>query len=351
MFLFHCTYIQIHSSNVSFPPWANVQLLITGPINLMKKNICNPSIVTTLPVMYLLSFDIWAVCSGVVLCCAVAFAGWCCHTFEMSARFLAGACRTRGRFGLKAFVALRVGVEVVSEQWTKCHRWELEISRCPHRSLVVLRWPCVRTPHFTYIELKADAPFSHTRLGAPRLTSLPYIMRWCVAIRALKTTIQLLLLLRSSSVSARWGMLTFNSLVQWIRSGGAERGHTQGHMVCAEEVHFKSHWAAWLCYDLVADEQLTNKRNGGQTQQFLTSVMRHWCTGRNRQHWLRFPIWPGKCQSQRKWHTNSSSYLIFKRFYVVSCNMIHLRHFLSSSWAYHKIPIRDESNFVLMLSL
>jgi len=42
---------------------------------------------------------------------------------------------------------------------------------------------------------------------------------------ALKTTIQLLLAVRSSSVSARWGMLTFSSLVQWIRSRG--RGENQ----------------------------------------------------------------------------------------------------------------------------
>lgn len=40
---------------------------------------------------------------------------------------------------------------------------------------------------------------------------------------ALKTTIQLLLVVRSSSVSARWGMLTFSSLVQWIRSGGDKK--------------------------------------------------------------------------------------------------------------------------------
>lgn len=55
------------------------------------------------------------------------------------------------------------------------------------------------------------------------LTSLPYIMRWCVVMSALKTTIQLLLAVRSSSVSARWGMLTFSSLVQWIKS----RGHKE----------------------------------------------------------------------------------------------------------------------------
>lgn len=52
------------------------------------------------------------------------------------------------------------------------------------------------------------------------LTSLPYIMRWWVVIRALKTTTQLELAVRSNNVSARWGMFTFTSLVQWIRSGG-----------------------------------------------------------------------------------------------------------------------------------
>lgn len=50
-------------------------------------------------------------------------------------------------------------------------------------------------------------------------TSLPYIMRWWVVIRALKTTTQLELAVRSNSVSASWGMFTFISLVQWIRSG------------------------------------------------------------------------------------------------------------------------------------
>ena len=44
---------------------------------------------------------------------------------------------------------------------------------------------------------------------------------------ALKTTIQLLLAVRSSSVSARWGMLTFSSLVQWIRS--ARHTETKHH--------------------------------------------------------------------------------------------------------------------------
>lgn len=44
---------------------------------------------------------------------------------------------------------------------------------------------------------------------------------------ALKTTIQLLLAVRSSSVSARWGMLTFSSLVQWIRSGRHKTQHIQ----------------------------------------------------------------------------------------------------------------------------
>lgn len=60
-------------------------------------------------------------------------------------------------------------------------------------------------------------------------TSFPYIMRWWVVIRALKTTTQLELAVRSNSVSARWGMFTFISLVQWIRSGsqgGKKRSYT-----------------------------------------------------------------------------------------------------------------------------
>lgn len=64
--------------------------------------------------------------------------------------------------------------------------------------------------------------------GCILLTSLPYIMRWCVVMSALKTTIQLLLAVRSSSVSARWGILTFSSLVQWIRSGRHKTQHS-GH--------------------------------------------------------------------------------------------------------------------------
>lgn len=60
------------------------------------------------------------------------------------------------------------------------------------------------------------------------LTSLPYIMRWWVVMSALKTTIQLLLEVRSSNVSARWGMLTFSSLVQWIRSGGVHKTEKHG---------------------------------------------------------------------------------------------------------------------------
>lgn len=44
-------------------------------------------------------------------------------------------------------------------------------------------------------------------------------------MRALKTTTQLELAVRSNSVSASWGMFTFISLVQWMRSGnGRERG-------------------------------------------------------------------------------------------------------------------------------
>lgn len=68
------------------------------------------------------------------------------------------------------------------------------------------------------------------------LTSLPYIMRWCVVMSALKTTIQLLLAVRSSSVSASWGMLTFSSLVQWIRSGVGTKQRKHG-VNAAPHVH------------------------------------------------------------------------------------------------------------------
>lgn len=58
-------------------------------------------------------------------------------------------------------------------------------------------------------------------------TSFPYIMRWWVVMRALKTTTQLELAVRSNSVSANWGMFTFISLVQWMRSG-SEREEREG---------------------------------------------------------------------------------------------------------------------------
>lgn len=60
-------------------------------------------------------------------------------------------------------------------------------------------------------------------------TSLPYIMRWWVVIRALKTTTQLELAVRSNSVSASWGMFTFISLVQWIRSGRGKKRRTKSY--------------------------------------------------------------------------------------------------------------------------
>lgn len=50
------------------------------------------------------------------------------------------------------------------------------------------------------------------------LTSLPCTMRWCVVIRALKTTTQLALPALSISVSAIWGTLTVVSWEAWIRS-------------------------------------------------------------------------------------------------------------------------------------
>lgn len=51
------------------------------------------------------------------------------------------------------------------------------------------------------------------------LTSLPCTMRWCVVIRALKTTTQLALPALSINVSAIWGTFTLVSCVAWIRSG------------------------------------------------------------------------------------------------------------------------------------
>lgn len=52
------------------------------------------------------------------------------------------------------------------------------------------------------------------------LTSWPCTMRWCVVIRALKTTTQLALPTLSISVSTIWGTFTLVwSWVAWIRSG------------------------------------------------------------------------------------------------------------------------------------
>lgn len=73
---------------------------------------------------------------------------------------------------------------------------------------------------------------SFTDIGtAPcSLTSLPCTMRWCVVIRALKTTTQLALPALSISVSAIWGTLTLVSWVAWIKSEeqrGAERRGAQ----------------------------------------------------------------------------------------------------------------------------
>lgn len=48
-------------------------------------------------------------------------------------------------------------------------------------------------------------------------------------MRALKTTTQLELAVRSNSVSASWGMFTFISLVQWMRSGSGTEGEGEKH--------------------------------------------------------------------------------------------------------------------------
>lgn len=44
-------------------------------------------------------------------------------------------------------------------------------------------------------------------------------MRWCVVMSDLNTTTQLVLVVLSNKESASWGMFTFISLVQWIKSG------------------------------------------------------------------------------------------------------------------------------------
>lgn len=48
-------------------------------------------------------------------------------------------------------------------------------------------------------------------------------MRWCVVMRDLNTTTQLVLVVLSNRESASWGMLTFISLVQWIKSGNKRK--------------------------------------------------------------------------------------------------------------------------------
>lgn len=50
-------------------------------------------------------------------------------------------------------------------------------------------------------------------------------MRWCVVISDLNTTTQLVLVVLSNSESASWGMFTFISLVQWIKSGAERQVH------------------------------------------------------------------------------------------------------------------------------
>lgn len=83
---------------------------------------------------------------------------------------------------------------------------------------------------------------------AVNLTSLPYIIRWCVVMRALKTTTQLWFAVLSNNVSAKWGIFTFSSLVQCIRSvddveNRAETMtvHDPGWLYCA----WMSLWTYW----------------------------------------------------------------------------------------------------------
>ena len=56
-------------------------------------------------------------------------------------------------------------------------------------------------------------------------------MRWCVVIRALKTTTQLALPALSISVSAIWGTFTVDSWVAWIRSEKHREEKEHGQVV------------------------------------------------------------------------------------------------------------------------
>lgn len=52
---------------------------------------------------------------------------------------------------------------------------------------------------------------------------------WCTVSSALYTTTQLVFCDRSTNKLANWGMLTFGSFVQWIRSGNREQGDFVRH--------------------------------------------------------------------------------------------------------------------------
>lgn len=86
--------------------------------------------------------------------------------------------------------------------------------------------------------------------GAKRvftLTSCPCTMRWCVVIRALKTTTQLALPTLSISVSTIWGTFTLVwSWVAWIRSG-EEMKFSEGaeHKLIKQEDRWDGKTEAW----------------------------------------------------------------------------------------------------------
>lgn len=84
------------------------------------------------------------------------------------------------------------------------------------------------------------------------LTSWPCTMRWCVVIRALKTTTQLALPTLSISVSTIWGTFTLVwSWVAWIRSGKklAGKNISEGteHKLIKQEDRWDGKTEVWWC--------------------------------------------------------------------------------------------------------
>lgn len=78
-------------------------------------------------------------------------------------------------------------------------------------------------------------------------------MRWCVVMRDLNTTTQLVLVVLSNRESASWGMLTFISFVQWIKSGKQEKEWRDVTLVAIRPVTFRS--------VAVINKQINTKKN------------------------------------------------------------------------------------------